>query len=184
MNSLKLRVISERKDAHFKRYKTESTFKNSAYVPVTGPEMDFTSRRSAAHPAAVCRAPRAPSGPLCTFPALLFSQVPRRTRRLLPRLIISTRAAQIQLGPSFHSVRSARQPKSFFGGCSNLQPGVNIFCRKPSSLRLPDKLTEAIDNSFDSKLQLSVAQRVLLAGVCCDKHPHCSSPDRDFCRPR
>lgn len=100
------------------------------------------------------------------------------------RLIISARALQIQLGPFFHFVTSAQQLKSFLGGCGNLLHNINIFCREPSRLRLSDKLTEAIDNSFDSKLQLSVWLRALLAGVCCDKHPRCSSPGRDFCRPR
>lgn len=113
------------------------------------------------------------------FPALLSSaNTPSASQ-----LIISTCFSNsIRPFFSFCYVRSAAE--IIFGGCSNLQHSVNIFCRKPSSLRLSDKLTEAIDNSFDSKLQLSVAQRALLAGVCCDKHPRCSSPDRDFCRPR
>lgn len=53
---------------------------------------------------------------------------------------------------------------------------INIFCPEPSRLRLPDKLTEVIDNSFDSKLQLSIAPRAPLAGVCCDKRARRSSP--------
>ncbi len=39
-----------------------------------------------------------------------------------------------------------------------------------------DKLTEVIDNSFDSKLQLSIALCSPLAGVCCDKRTRHSSP--------
>lgn len=49
-------------------------------------------------------------------------------------------------------------------------------CHEPSRLRLPDKLTEVTDNSFDSKLQPCVVPRAALAGVCCDRRARRSSP--------
>lgn len=104
-------------------------------------------------------------------------------------LIISTCTLQIQLGPLAPSCYISSTAEIIFflgggGGSSNLLHNINIFCREPSRLRLPDKLTEVIDNSFDSKLQLSIAPGAPLAGVCCDKRTRRSSPDRDFCRPR
>lgn len=49
-------------------------------------------------------------------------------------------------------------------------------CHGPSRLRLPDKLSEVTDNSFDSKLQPCVVPRAPLAGVCCDRRARRSSP--------
>ncbi len=78
--------------------------------------------------------------------------------------------------PFFPSCYISSTAEIIFWSCSNLLHNINIFCREPSRLRLSDKLTEVIDNSFDSKLQLSIAPRAPLAGVCCDKQTRRSSP--------
>lgn len=63
-----------------------------------------------------------------------------------------------------------------FQRCINLLHNTDIFCPNPSRPHLSDKLTVVKDNSFDSKLQLSVVLWALLAAVCCDKPAHRSSP--------
>lgn len=100
------------------------------------------------------------------------------------QLIISTRALQIQLGP-FHAISLHQQPKIILGAAViyyttlTSPPRTPLFpfpCHEPSRLRLPDKLTEVADNSFDSKLQPCVVPRAPLAGVCCDRRARRSSP--------
>lgn len=94
------------------------------------------------------------------------------------QLIISACSLQIQLGPASLLVTFAHflNSRNNFLSYSNLLHDINIFCPEPSRLHLSDKVTEVIDNSFDSKLQLSVVERAPLARVCCDKRARRSSP--------
>lgn len=133
------------------------------------------SHCSAPH-SSVMLAPLQLTGSLCTFLHCHFQNATANTSSA-SRLIISTCALQIQLGPSLPSCYMPSTAEIIFGSCSNLLHNINIFfCHEPSRLRLSDKLTEVTDNSFDSKLQLSVVPRAPLAGVCCDRRARRSSP--------
>lgn len=110
------REVSDRKVVRIKRNQIKK--KHICSFSVIRLEMDFTSSRSVTHPAAVCRTPRSP--PPCDrafvyfFCIVIFINVAANTSSA-SRLIISTRALQIQLGASFHFVSSAQQLKSFLG---------------------------------------------------------------------
>lgn len=122
---------------------------------------------------------------LCVLSALSFPKTPRSEHIThASQLIISTRALQIQLGP-FHAISLHQQLKIILGAAVIYYTTLTFFqppppnpfpCHVPSRLRLPDKLTEVADNSFDSKLQPCVVPRAPLAGVCCDRRARRSSP--------
>lgn len=108
----------------------------------------------------------------CRFEECIFQNSLDASQIFYLHNVLSTNSIMPVLFIHLHPTNS----RNDFQRCINLLHNIDIFRPKPSRLRLPDKLTVVKDNSFDSKLQLSIGLGALLAAVCCDKPAPRSSP--------